>query len=149
MRRDLTIALAYVGVYLAACLLGLGLTGAAIGGFNALPRDLRLGALSGVWVGIALNVVPAIVVGVTLFYLVARSWARERTVPSRHIVRAAPLYAAAALFCVILIVGLSSSRETGFGLIAQLFVSPALVALGGLAADVLAWRGVQRARAAV
>lgn len=155
MRRHLTIALSYLVVYVAASVLGLALTWIAIGGFNALPRDLRLGALSGAWIGIVLNVLPASVVGVVVFYVMAAVWTRPGVAPSRHVVRAAPLYGAAALFCSILVIGFSNASQSGFGLIAQLYVSPALVALGGMAGDLLGQRhgrhlrdGAARPRAA-
>lgn len=94
------------------------------------------------WVIWALNLVPASGVGLWSYYSFARRQQRQVVItesPTGHLRRAAPLYVISGLLGAVIA---ANYRDPGFGLVAQLFVWPLMVALGGILGDVLAGRRV-------
>lgn len=90
------------------------------------------------WVGLALNLVPGFGVGVWSYYSFARRQQRRTAVtvpPAGHLRRAAPLYVISGFLGAVIV---ANYRDPGFGLVAQLFVWPLMVTLGGILGDRLA-----------
>ena len=127
-------ALCYLAVLPLAVLVAFfasGVVGAAV---TMLPRS--------VWssdaVGLIINVVPPLCVGLGVFGLLA-SWLRRRgwfqPTSKAHFARSVSLYLLSA-WCASIV--LLYSRTNDFGLWAQIPVWTGLAAIGGLGADLLA-----------
>jgi hypothetical protein len=98
---------------------------------NRLPVDWR----SLTWVGIGLNIIPAFITGFGIFYAVTRAILMQHAGPiPSHVVRALPLYLALAL----LLFDLLGPHGRGFGLVAQLFLWPAIAVAGAILGDLVA-----------
>lgn len=135
-RSDRSIAARYIAVYPAAMVLGVVGPYMAITAVNALPYRVPHGTF-GVVLVLALNALPAALAGFALYYAVARHLQRAARPSSRHWRRALPLYVSATL--LLGVTGLAAWANPASGLFAQLFIWPALAALGGAIGDWLAW----------
>ena len=141
MTHDVRVAVAYLWLLLPICALAIVASLATILALNALP--MRDGPL---WLGIAVNVVPAAAVGFFCYRWAARYWRGRTSGVSRHWVRTVPLYVLATVLWTLIA---ASWREPGFGLLAQLVVWPGLAMLAGILGDWTGWRRAASAVAAV
>ena len=135
-RSDRSIAVSYLAVYAASVMLGVLVTYAVIMGLNASSYRVPDGP-TGVIVVLALNVLPAIVVGCALFYRAARRLQPVASPLSRHWRRVLPFYLLAIL--LLGVTAMSIWENPAAGLVAQLFIWPAMTAIGGAIGDWLAW----------
>jgi len=90
---------------------------------------------SGLWLGLLLNIVPALVAGLLVFAIAAR-WLSQRGwfLPgwSAHGRRASPLY---ALMLLVLVIVARGWRSPDFWMVAQIPLWTGLAAFGGLVCD--------------
>ena len=88
--------------------------------------------------GVVFNTVPPVVIGAAIYFVMARQFAQRRgDRRSQHFFRAAPLYVTA--IALVLFVG-ANWTNPGFGLVAQLFVWPALALLAAIPVEAVTWR---------
>jgi hypothetical protein len=89
------------------------------------------------WIGLLINVVPAVLAGFLVFAIAAR-WLNQRgwfvTGWTAHLMRASSLYVLALLALVVIAIGWSSPD---FWMVAQIPLWTGLAALGGLVLDAL------------
>ena len=81
---------------------------------------------------VLLNLLPAFGVGAASYFVLGRS---RMTRGTTRLARVGPLCLVGAALAVMIAL---NWKSPGFGLVAQLFVSPFLVALGGVLGDLLA-----------
>jgi len=132
----------YAMIWLPVAILGCLVTLLAISLVNALNMKYLPD-----WVGLALNLVPGFGVGVWSYHRFARRQQRRTTItapPTGHLRRAAPLYVITGLLGAVIAANYS---DPGFGLVAQLFVWPLMVTLGGILGDAVVGRRSAATRA--
>lgn len=129
MKRDYATAAIYLAFFIPVAIFASAIDYVTLG----LLRD-EIPRFAVALVGWSLNLVPAAIAG-AVPYAVLAYWRRPSPgEPSRHVVRAAPLYA------IVILVGALVAfewRDRYFGLVAQLFVWPGAAAIGGIIADAI------------
>ena len=143
-KSDLAIAGSYLAVYPLGIGLGVVATYAAIMGINASSYRVPDGG-GGVILVLALNALPATLIGCALYYRLARRVRRTACPDSRHWRRFLPLYLIATLLIAVIAVAVWDNPANG--MVAQLFIWPAMTAVGGAIGDWSAWRSSRGALA--
>ena len=137
VRGDRTIAGVYLMVFPVALVLSVVGSYVTMFGLDALPIRPPRGPTADILVSIALNTLPGALLGLALYYTVARRVLHQASESSRHWRRALPLYLMTVLLLSVVTVAVRANPANG--MVAQLFIWPAIAALGGAIGDWLAW----------